>query len=163
MLNAIRDNEPELKRPKMWWFNLIMTLALLAMLIMDIAHGGILFMLGAAIALTANYRSSKLVTERLDALAADSLAPALATWLPLAPVGLALPNGRRDSLRRLGTAHAQGEIGGGQAQLVLERRVRPFIQQQLQGLGRSVMRRHHQRRGAVGRCCVDIGVVFAQQ
>ena len=79
MLNAIRDNEPELKRPKMWWFNLIMTLALLAMLIMDIAHGGILFMLGAAIALTANYRSSKLVTERLDALAADSLAPALAT------------------------------------------------------------------------------------
>lgn len=79
MLNAIRDNEPELKRPKMWWFNLIMTLAILAMLIMDIAHGGILFMLGAAIALTANYRSSKLVTERLDALAADSLAPALAT------------------------------------------------------------------------------------
>ena len=56
-----------------------MTLAILAMLIMDITHGGILFMLGAAIALTANYRSSKLVTERLDALAADSLAPALAT------------------------------------------------------------------------------------
>jgi CitMHS family citrate-Mg2+:H+ or citrate-Ca2+:H+ symporter len=79
MLDAIKSNNPELKRPKCYYFNLILTLALVVMLILDIAHGGILFMLGSAIALMVNYGTVKLTNERLDDLASDALAPALAT------------------------------------------------------------------------------------
>ncbi|MFP7254680.1 citrate:proton symporter [Terribacillus goriensis] len=79
MLNAIRLKDPELKRPKLFFFNLILTLIILIMLILDVAHGGVLFGIGAAIALTVNYRTAKLINQRLDDLAADSLAPALAT------------------------------------------------------------------------------------
>ncbi len=80
MLNAIRENEPELKRPKMWWFNLLLTAVIIVMLIMDLAHGAILFMLGTAIALLVNYRSVELCTQRIDDLASDAMAPALATF-----------------------------------------------------------------------------------
>lgn len=79
MLNAIRLKDPELKRPKLYAFNMILTLSILVMLVMDIAHGGVLFGIGAAIALTVNYRSAKLINERIDDLAADALAPAMAT------------------------------------------------------------------------------------
>lgn len=79
MLDAIRNNEPELKRPKMWWFNLFLTGVLLTMLILNVAHGAILFMLGTAIALLANYRTVEACTERIEALASDAMMPALAT------------------------------------------------------------------------------------
>ncbi|WKA56989.1 citrate:proton symporter [Planococcus shenhongbingii] len=79
MLDAIRLKDPELKRPKLYAFNLLLTLVILALLLMDLAHGGVLFGIGAAIALTVNYKSANLINARLDALAADSLAPALAT------------------------------------------------------------------------------------
>lgn len=79
MLNAIRLKDPELKRPKLFVFNLFLTLAILVMLVMDIAHGGVLFGIGAAIALTVNYRSASLINELIDDLAADALAPAMAT------------------------------------------------------------------------------------
>ena len=79
MLDAIRLKDPELKRPKLYAFNLILTLVILTMLVMDLAHGGVLFGIGAAIALTVNYKSANLINERLDDLAADALAPALAT------------------------------------------------------------------------------------
>ena len=79
MLNAIRLKDPELKRPKLYAFNLIFTLAILVMLIMGVAHGGVLFGIGAAIALTVNYKSVSLIDKRINDLAADALAPALAT------------------------------------------------------------------------------------
>lgn len=79
MLQAIREKDPELKRPQYYWVNLIMTFGILTMLILEVAHGAILFMLGTAIALTLNYKNSGLVNERLDDLASDALAPALAT------------------------------------------------------------------------------------
>lgn len=77
MLNAIRDNEPENKRPNLFWFNLLFTLAILALLLMDIVHGSVLFMLGTAIALKVNY--SKDERKIMDELAPDALPPALAT------------------------------------------------------------------------------------
>jgi CitMHS family citrate-Mg2+:H+ or citrate-Ca2+:H+ symporter len=79
MLSAVRNNEPELKRPKLYAFNLILTLGILTLLIMDVAHGAILFMLGAALALAVNYRTVEACGERMDALAPDVLPPALAT------------------------------------------------------------------------------------
>lgn len=79
MLSAITDKDPELKRPKLFWFNLIFTLFLLFAMIQGYAHGAVVFMLGSFIALTINYRTVEECKARLDALAADVLPPALAT------------------------------------------------------------------------------------
>lgn len=79
MLNAIRENEPEKKRPKLFWFNLFLTILVLTLLLMDIVHGSVLFMLGTAIALKVNYKTPEGVKEIMDDLAPDALPPALAT------------------------------------------------------------------------------------
>lgn len=79
MLSAVRDNQPELKRPKLYWFNLLFTLASLALLIKGDIHGSIIFMLGSAIALIVNYRTVKECNERIEELASDVLPTAIVT------------------------------------------------------------------------------------
>lgn len=79
MLSAIRDNEPELKRPKLYWFNLLLTLVSLALLIKGDIHGSVIFMLGSAIALIVNYRSVTECNDRLEALSSDVLPTAIVT------------------------------------------------------------------------------------
>lgn len=79
MLSAIRDNNSELKRPKLYWFNLLLTLVSLTFLIKGDIHGSIIFMLGSAIALVVNYRKISECNERLEALAEDVLPTAIVT------------------------------------------------------------------------------------
>jgi CitMHS family citrate-Mg2+:H+ or citrate-Ca2+:H+ symporter len=55
MFDAVRDNDPELKRPKAFWFNLIATAIIMYMLIKGVANSAILFMIGLALALVVNY------------------------------------------------------------------------------------------------------------
>ncbi|MDH6364678.1 CitMHS family citrate-Mg2+:H+ or citrate-Ca2+:H+ symporter [Enterococcus sp. PF1-24] len=80
MLDSIREKDPELKRPKLFWFNLVLTLGILYLLIQGVAHGAVLFMIGSAIVLTVNYRKVSIINERIDEIASDALAPALATF-----------------------------------------------------------------------------------
>ena len=49
------DEEKELARPKLFWFNLILTIAVIAMLIWDVFPSYVPFMLGVSIALFVNY------------------------------------------------------------------------------------------------------------
>lgn len=79
MLKAVRDKDPELKRPKCFLFNLILTFAALVLLIQGEIHGSIIFMLGSAIALVVNYRSVDLCTDRLEDLAPDVLPTVVVT------------------------------------------------------------------------------------
>lgn len=79
MLRVIRDKDPELKRPKLFWFNLVLTLGGLTLLILDLAHGAVIFMLMTAIALVVNYPNVDQATERIEALAPDILPTAAAT------------------------------------------------------------------------------------
>lgn len=80
MLDSIREKDPELKRPKYIWFNFLLTMVILYLLIQGFAHGAVLFMIGSAIVLTVNYRNVSIINERIDAVASDALAPALATF-----------------------------------------------------------------------------------
>ncbi|MEY8353915.1 hypothetical protein AALB39_11220 [Lachnospiraceae bacterium 54-53] len=73
MLAAIRDNEPELKRPRLYWFNLLLTIGSLILLIKGDIHGSVIFMLSLAIALVVNYRTVEACSERLEALSGDAL------------------------------------------------------------------------------------------
>ena len=77
MLAAIRDNEPELKRPKLYWFNLLLTLGSLVLLIKGDIHGSVIFMLALAVALVVNYKTVEACTERLEALSGDALPTAV--------------------------------------------------------------------------------------
>ena len=79
MLDAIREKDPELKRPKLFWFNLLLTLLALILLIQGEVHGSIIFMMGSAIALVVNYRKVELCSERLEELAEDVLPTAIVT------------------------------------------------------------------------------------
>ena len=79
MLKAIRDKEPELKRPKLFIFNVALTFLALVLLIQGEIHGSIIFMMGSAIALVVNYRSVELCSDRLEDLAPDVLPTAVIT------------------------------------------------------------------------------------
>ncbi len=80
MVDAIRNKNPELKRPQYYWFNLLLTLFILYLLIADVCHGAILFMIGTAIILTVNYRDVNTINQQLEAVAGDALGPAAATF-----------------------------------------------------------------------------------
>ena len=79
MLKAVREKNPDLKRPKLFVFNLLLTLTALVLLIQGEIHGSIIFMLGSAIALLVNYKSVELCSDRLEDLAADVLPTAVIT------------------------------------------------------------------------------------
>ncbi|MGF9888724.1 citrate:proton symporter [Priestia megaterium] len=65
---------PEYRRPKLLWFNFILTLVLLVCLIMDFIPLMILFMVAFAIALLVNYPNIKHQQERISSHAANAVA-----------------------------------------------------------------------------------------
>ena len=87
MVSSVKEFEPEFKRPQYFFFNLVLTILVVGSLIGDIAHGGILFMVGSAIALAVNYG----LKEQMDlfrSCASDVLIPSLATFAASAFVGV---------------------------------------------------------------------------
>lgn len=74
MAGAIETQEPELKRPRLFWINLILTALLLAGLILQWMPIPVLFQLAAALALVINYPSLKEQQERIAANAPNALA-----------------------------------------------------------------------------------------
>lgn len=55
MYDAVRNNNPELKRPKAFWFNLVATAVIMYMLVAGVANSALLFLIGIAFALVVNY------------------------------------------------------------------------------------------------------------
>lgn len=78
MVAAVKDINPELKRPKLAWFNLILTVVSLAVLIKGDIHGSIIFMLASALALVVNYSVDE-ASQRIEDIAADVLPTTVAT------------------------------------------------------------------------------------
>lgn len=75
MVNVIKDHDKELKRPRLFLFNLALTLGMLVILIAGWASGAVVFMLGTAIALTVNYSAVE-QRERITANGGDAVAVA---------------------------------------------------------------------------------------
>lgn len=68
------DAEAEaLKRPKMLWFNLLLTFAVVATLMSGILPAGLIFMLAVSIALPVNYRNMNTQMDRIKAHAPSAL------------------------------------------------------------------------------------------
>lgn len=79
MIAAVRDKDVELKRPKLFAFNLVLTRVAVVLLIQGEIHGSIIFMLASAIALVVNYPKVEESSQRLEDLAADVLPTAVIT------------------------------------------------------------------------------------
>lgn len=69
----LSEEELKTRRPKLFWFNIILTIATIGILISGIIVPSIIFMLGATIALVVNYPKLKDQRERVDAHAKASL------------------------------------------------------------------------------------------
>lgn len=92
MVAAVKNFEPDFKRPKLFAINIILTIIILAMLILDMAPGGMLFMVGAALALAINYSVDEQMTLLRDS-AGDVLIPAVATFAAGAFTGILSSSG----------------------------------------------------------------------
>lgn len=73
MVSVIVDHEQELKRPRLFLFNLVLTIGMLTLLILGIVNGATAFLLGTAIALAINY-NDKEQRERITANGGDAIA-----------------------------------------------------------------------------------------
>lgn len=74
-VNMVETSEDEKawKRPKLIWFNLGLTVAVIASLIMGLASSAILFGVGTAIALVVNYPNQKTQRKVISSLAPDMI------------------------------------------------------------------------------------------
>lgn len=54
MCDIVRNNDPEFKRPHLAWFNLIVTLGIMVLLVQGLANSAVLFMAGLGITLVVN-------------------------------------------------------------------------------------------------------------
>jgi citrate-Mg2+:H+ or citrate-Ca2+:H+ symporter, CitMHS family len=73
LIASIRNEEAELKRPKLIWLNLILTLVVIGSLFTRLLPPPVVFMIGSAIALLINYPSVKVQQERIKANAPNIL------------------------------------------------------------------------------------------
>lgn len=92
MVSSVKNFEPEFKRPQYFWFNLVLASTVVGCLIGDVAHGGILFMVGSAIALVVNYN----LENQMDLIrncASDVLIPSLATFAASSFTGILAGSG----------------------------------------------------------------------
>jgi len=85
MVAVIEDNDKELKRPKRFVFNLLLTVIMLTALIMGWVSGAIAFLLGTALALAINYddkeQRMRIVANGGDAIAVTSIIIAAGCFL----------------------------------------------------------------------------------
>ncbi|KUM34246.1 CitMHS family transporter [Pseudomonas sp. EpS/L25] len=72
-LLTLSDENAELRRPKLFWFNAILTLALMTCLVIELLPLPILFMVAFCIALTINYRQMDDQRRRISAHAPAAL------------------------------------------------------------------------------------------
>lgn len=70
---SIETGEASALRPKLVWFNLILTIIVMTSLIMDVMPSAILFMLGTGIALMVNYPQIKVQNERISTVGSNAV------------------------------------------------------------------------------------------
>ena len=75
IIHDMKENNKELKRPKLFVFNLILTLGVMGLLIMDVMDGGVAFLVATALALMINYKEPGTQAKRLVANGAEALGP----------------------------------------------------------------------------------------
>lgn len=97
MCTAITENDKECKRPKLFLFNAIFTVALLAAMIIGIASGALLFLIGTAIVLVVNYSSAE-QRERISANGNETISVAVIIMAAGCFMGILNGSGMADAM-----------------------------------------------------------------
>lgn len=83
--------EPDLRRPRLFWFNILLTVAVIGCLVAAVAPPELLFLAGLVIALVVNYPGLRRQTDRIEAHAKGAML--MATTLLAAGVFLGILDG----------------------------------------------------------------------
>lgn len=108
---SLSEAEKELRRPRNFWPNLVLTILLMAAMVSGKAEPAVVFMVGTALALTLNYRDVKMQRERVDAHAKAALMMAGVLLAAGAFTGILKESGMLTAMSQAAVAH----IPAGQA------------------------------------------------
>lgn len=110
-VRSLTDEERGLRRPRFFWANLIVTLAMFAAMIGFRIEPAAVFMVGAAIALTLNYPNLKTQRERIDAHARAALLMAAILLAAGVFTGILQESGMLSAMAKAAVAHVPAGIG----------------------------------------------------
>jgi CitMHS family citrate-Mg2+:H+ or citrate-Ca2+:H+ symporter len=94
-----------LKRPQLFWINVVLTLAVLGAMISGAVEPALVFMIGTAVALVLNYRDVKEQRARVDAHARAALMMASILFAAGAFTGIMSGSGMLTAMARAAVAH----------------------------------------------------------
>lgn len=108
--NGLSPDERELRRPRLFWLNAVLTVAVITAMITDVIPPVVAFMVGTVLALMLNYRGQREQRERIDAHARSSMM--MVTVLLAAGVftGIMKEGGFLSALASASVAHISPEI-----------------------------------------------------
>ncbi|MBL8170578.1 MAG: citrate transporter [Acidobacteria bacterium] len=101
----LSEAEKELRRPRNFWPNLLLTVFLMAAMVSGKAEPAVVFMLGTVLALTLNYRDVKTQRERVDAHAKAALMMASVLLAAGAFTGIMKESGMLTAMAQSAVAH----------------------------------------------------------
>jgi CitMHS family citrate-Mg2+:H+ or citrate-Ca2+:H+ symporter len=102
---ASTPDRERLKRPKLFWVNVCLTLAVLAVMISGVVEPALAFMIGTAIALVLNYRDVREQRARIDAHARAALMMASILFAAGAFTGIMSGSGMLTAMANTAVAH----------------------------------------------------------
>lgn len=73
LTNEKNEDDADLERPKLLWFNLVLTIAVVVFLMWGVLPAGLIFMLAVSIALPVNYTNMNVQMDRIKAHAPSAL------------------------------------------------------------------------------------------
>ena len=103
--------QAQLRRPRLFWLNLLVTIAVMAALVAQIVPPAVAFMAGTAIALVVNYPHAAQQRERVDAHAKAALMMAAILLAAGAFTGVMTGTGALQALAQSAVAHVPGAVG----------------------------------------------------
>jgi citrate-Mg2+:H+ or citrate-Ca2+:H+ symporter, CitMHS family len=110
-VRAVTDDEKILRRPRLFWFNIILTVALFAAMIGLRLEPAAIFMVGTVIGLTVNYPSLKMQRDRIDAHAKAALLMAAILMAAGAFTGIMQESGMLSAMAKAVVAHVPARAG----------------------------------------------------
>jgi CitMHS family citrate-Mg2+:H+ or citrate-Ca2+:H+ symporter len=113
--NELSEEEKSLKRPKLFWFNLILTIIVIVALIQAWIPLPIVFMVAFAIALLVNYPSPKVQQERIASLAMSVMTVAMIIFAAGIFTGILSGTGMIDAMAESMISLIPQSLGGSMA------------------------------------------------
>lgn len=108
----LSDQEKLLRRPRLFWVNLSLTVGLVAAMIGLRIEPSLVFMCGLVLALTINYPNLKMQRERIDAHAKAALLMATLLLAAGAFTGILKESGMLGAMAKAAIAHVPARIAG---------------------------------------------------